>query len=181
MPERPGHKEAHSAVTTETFRGEHYLKVDAKGRVMLPAPFRHVFDSTDKPQAGMGFQMLLVYGGSDRAYVEGFTQGGAADLDRRISQLAMGSDEYELANAIFYEQSVSVETDKDGRFSPPPQVREKLDLPKDEVELAFIGSKHSFRLWRADTYRSQRKAAIKALEAKLLAGADPLSLLKSTT
>ena len=165
----------------ETFRGEHYLKVDAKGRVMLPAPFRHVFDQADNPPHGMGFQMLLVYGGSDRAYVEGFTQAGAADLDRRMEQIPMGTDEYELANAIFVEQSVSVETDKDGRFSPPPQVREKLGLPKDEVELAFIGSRHSFRIWRADTYRAKRKTEIQALEAKLLGGADPLSLFKTTT
>jgi MraZ protein len=168
-------------VVIETFRGEHYLKVDAKGRVMLPAPFRHVFDQADNPQAGMGFQMLLVYGGSDRAYVEGFTQTGAADLDRRIAQIPMGTDEYDLANAIFVEQSVSVETDKDGRFSPPPQVRDKLGLPKDEVELAFIGSRHSFRLWRADTYRAKRKVEIQALEAKILGGADPLSLFKTTT
>lgn len=167
-------------MATETFRGEHYLKVDSKGRVMLPAPFRHVFDAADKPASGAGFQILLVYGGTDRAFVEGFTQAGAEELDRRISQLPMGSDEYELANAIFYEQSVSIETDKDGRFSPPPQVREKLDLPKEEVELAFIGSKHSFRIWRADTYRLRRKPVIQALESKLLAGADPSSLLQTT-
>jgi MraZ protein len=175
-----GQMEARSAVATETFRGEHYLKVDSKGRVMLPAPFRHVFDLVDKPSAGAGFQMLLIYGGSDRPFVEGYTQAGAEDLDRRISQLPMGSEEYDLANAIFYEQSIGVETDKDGRFSPPPQVREKLDLPKDEVEVVFIGSKHSFRMWRADTYRAERKPAIRAMETKLLAGADPLSLLKNT-
>eukprot|EP01036_Dinobryon_divergens_P054960 gene54960-73420_t len=68
--------EARSAVATETFRGEHYLKVDSKGRVMLPAPFRHVFDLVDKPSAGAGFQMLLIYGGSDRPFVEGYTQAG---------------------------------------------------------------------------------------------------------
>lgn len=167
-------------MATDTFRGEHYLKVDSKGRVMLPAPFRSVFDQADNSTFGAGFQMLLVYGGTDRQFVEGYTQAGAAELDRRISQLPMGSDEYELANAIFYEQSVTVETDKDGRFSPPLQVREKLGLPKDEVEVAFIGSKHCFRLWRADTYRDQRKTAIRALESKLLIGADPLSLLKNT-
>ena len=167
-------------MVTETFRGEHYLRVDAKGRVTLPAPFRHVFDSADKPQSGMGFQMLLVYGGSDRDYVEGFTQVGSADLDRRIAQIPMGSDEYELANAIYYEQSITVETDKDGRFSPPPQVREKLGLPKEEVEVVFLGSNQSFQIWRADVYKDRRKVAIKALEQRLLGGADPRSLLKNT-
>lgn len=172
--------EARCAVATETFRGEHYLKVDAKGRMMLPAPFRHVFELADKPDPGFGFRMLLVYGGSDRMFVEGYTQAGVAELDRLIGQLKTGSEEYNLANAIFYEQSIEVETDKDGRFSPPPQVRDKLGLPKDEVEIAVIGSRHSFRIWRADTYRAMRKPAIHALEAKLLAGADPLSLLKNT-
>ncbi len=174
-------KEALSAVLTETFRGEHYPKVDGKGRVMLPAPFRHVFDKQDNPVPGAGFQMLLVYGGTDRNYVEAYTQAGAADLERRLAQLPFGTPEYDLANAIFVEQSIPVETDKDGRFSLPPQVREKLDLPRDEVELAFIGTRHSFRIFRADTYRAKRKAEIQALEARLLRGADPLSLFSQTT
>lgn len=173
-------------MATETFRGEHYLKVDSKGRVMLPAPFRHVFQHADKPAEGAGFQMLLVYGGAGRSFVEGYTQAGAEELDRRIAQLPMGSREYMLANAIFIERSVVVETDKDGRFSPPPQVREKLGLPKEEVELAFIGSRNAFRIWRADTYRAERQAEIEALEAELLgtaggASADPLSLLMHTS
>lgn len=168
-------------MTTETFRGEHYLKVDSKGRVMLPAPFRHIFDLTDKPQSGMGFSMLLVYGGSDRAYVEGYTQAGAAEIERRIDKIPFGSEEYDLASAIYVEQSISVETDKDGRFSLPSQVREKLDLPRDEVELAFVGSRNAFRIFRADVYRATRKAEIQALEAKLLRGADPRTLFKATT
>ena len=167
-------------MVTETFRGEHYLKVDAKGRVMLPALFRTVFQSLDKPQDGMGFQMLLVYGGSDRSYVEGYSQAGAADLERRMAQIPFGTEAYDLANAIFVEQSIPVETDKDGRFSLPPQVREKLGLPKDEVEMAFIGARHSFRIFRADVYRAKRKAEIQALESRLLKGADPLSLFSST-
>lgn len=153
---------------------------------MLPAPFRHVFQHADKPAEGAGFQMLLVYGGAGRSFVEGYTQAGAEELDRRIAQLPMGSREYMLANAIFIERSVVVETDKDGRFSPPPQVREKLGLPKEEVELAFIGSRNAFRIWRADTYRAERQAEIEALEAELLgtsggASADPLSLLMHTS
>ena len=167
--------------TETTFRGEHYLKVDSKGRVMLPAPFRTVFDLVDRPASGSGFQMLLVYGGAGRSYVQGFTQAGAADLDRRLAQLPMGSPQYNLANAIFVEQSISVDTDKDGRFSPPPQVREKLGLPKEEVELAFIGSTHSFQIWRGDVHRAKRRAEIEALETNLLNGADPLSLFTATT
>lgn len=174
-------KEARRAVVSETFRSEHYLKVDSKGRVMLPAPFRHVFERKDNIAPGSGYQMLLVYGGYNRSFVEGFTQAGATDLDRRIAQLPMGSDEYELANMIFVEQSIAVETDKDGRFSLPPQVREKLDLPREEVELAFVGSTHSFRIWRADTHRAKRKAEGEALEARTLRGLDPLSLLQKTT
>jgi MraZ protein len=172
-------------VATETFRGEHYPKLDAKGRTMLPSSFRSVFQFVDKPQDGAGFQMLLVYGGRDREFVEGFTEAGAADLARRLKQLTFGSREHLLAKAIFVEQSIEVDTDKDGRFSPPPQVREKLGLPKEEVELAFIGSGESFQIWRADVYRAKRKARIEALEAELLgtgpAAADPLALLMGTT
>ncbi|MBI1171858.1 hypothetical protein GC209_10675 [bacterium] len=167
--------------TDKTFRGEHYLKVDAKGRVMLPSPFRTVFDLIDRPPPGSGFQMLLVYGGSGRSYVQGFTQEGAADLDRRLAQMPMGSPQHILANAIFVEQSISVDTDKDGRFSPPPQVREKLGLPKEEIELAFIGSGNSFQIWRGDVHRAKRRGEIEALEASVLQGADPLSLFTATT
>lgn len=178
----------------ETFRGEHYLKVDAKGRTMLPSPFRAVFQSQDKPaptpekpatseKTAEGYKMLIVYGGSNRHYVEAFTQAGAAELDRRFDQLPYGSEEADLFSAIYHEQSVTVDTDKDGRFSPPAQVREKLGF-SGETELCFVGARDTIRIWRADTYREIRKVQIAAMEAKLLgegaAAADPRSLLKNT-
>ena len=165
----------------ETFRGEHYLKVDAKGRTMLPSPFRTVFQSQDGTTDG--HKMLIVYGGSNRHYVEAFTQAGAAELDRRFDQLPYGSEEADLFSAIYHEQSVTVDTDKDGRFSPPAQVREKLGF-SGETELCFVGARDTIRIWRADTYREIRKAQIAAMEAKLLGegptAADPRSLLKNT-
>jgi MraZ protein len=170
-------------VAGETFRGEHYLKVDAKGRTMLPSPFRSVFQAQDNPTEGAGYRLLIVYGGSNRHYVEAFTQAGAAELDRRFDQLPYGSDEAELFSAIYHEQSVTVETDKDGRFSPPAQVREKLGF-SGETELCFVGARDTIRIWRADTYREIRKAQIAAMEARLLGdgpnAADPRSLLKNT-
>ena len=171
--------EARCAVATETFRGEHYLKVDTKGRVMLPAPFRHIFETMEPALAGKGFALLLVYGGSNRAYVEGYTAAGAEEINTYIKNLEFGSPEQDLASAIYIEQSVSVETDKDGRFSLPPQVRDKLNLARDEVELAFVGTRNAFRIFRADVYRANRKAEIQELEAKLLQGADPRTLFKS--
>ncbi|NBZ88700.1 division/cell wall cluster transcriptional repressor MraZ [Stagnihabitans tardus] len=180
----------------ETFRGEHYLKVDAKGRTMLPSPFRAVFQAQDKPAASPepaekptekpaeGYKMLIVYGGANRAYVEAYTQTGAAELDRRFDQLPYGSEEADLFSAIYYEQSVTVETDKDGRFSPPPQVREKLGLGRDEEELCFVGARDTIRIWRAETYRERRKAEIAEMEKRLLGegprAADPRSLLRNT-
>lgn len=174
-------KEARRTVAGETFRGEHYLKVDAKGRTMLPSPFRSVFQAQDN--ATDGYKMLIVYGGSNRQYVECFTQAGAAELDRRYDQLPYGSEEADLFSAIYHEQSVTVETDKDGRFSPPAQVREKLGF-SGETELCFVGARDMIRIWRADTYREIRKAQIAAMEEKLLGSgpgaADPRSLLKNT-
>ena len=165
----------------ETFRGEHYLKVDAKGRTMLPSPFRNVFQAQDNSTDG--YKVLIVYGGSNRHYVEAYTQAGAAEIDRRYDQLPYGSEEAELFSAIYHEQSVTVETDKDGRFSPPPQVRKKIGI-SDETKLVVVGARNTIRNWRADTYPNIRKAQIAAMEAKLLgegpAAADPRSLLKNT-
>lgn len=167
----------------ETFRGEHYLKVDAKGRTMLPSPFRTVIQAQDKPADGC-FRLMIVYGGANRAYVEAYTQTGAAELDRRFDQLPYGSEEADLFSAIYYEQSVTVETDKDGRFSPPPQVREKLGLGREEEELCFVGARDTIRIWRAETYRERRKAEIAEMEKRLLGegprAADPRSLLRNT-
>ena len=167
-------------MTKEAFKGEHYLKVDAKGRVMLPSPFRDVFTDHDQPAEGAGFRILLVYGGENREFVEGYTQAGAHALTQRIKQLPMGSQKYNLANAIFAEQSVDAYTDKDGRFSPPEQVRKKLGLPKDEVMVVFVGSTDKFRLWRADVYDAKHKPELKAQEESVLAGADPLLLFEET-
>ena len=75
------------------FRGESTHKVDAKGRVSIPAPFRRVLEEGDPDWTeGLNPNMVLVYGGKSRDYIEGYTMQSMDDVDEQISKLPRGSN-----------------------------------------------------------------------------------------
>ena len=74
------------------FRGESDHKVDAKGRVSIPASFRRVIESCDPEWTdGLPPRLILVYGGETRAFIEGFTIEAMDEVDEKISKYPRGS------------------------------------------------------------------------------------------
>ena len=144
---------------SEAFRGEYEQKLDAKGRLLVPAVFRRVLDAgdvrtTDSPRT----RMVIVYGGKSRSFCECYSFAEAEALARQIAQLPPGTPERLKAERNLITRSATVDIDDDGRIVLPVKAREKLGIdgaiPKDGVELVLAGATNRFTLWRADVYES---------------------------
>ena len=64
------------------FRGESLHKVDAKGRVSVPAPFRRVLEEGDPDfSIGSNPNFVIVYGGVRGNCLEGYTLSSISKID----------------------------------------------------------------------------------------------------
>lgn len=143
----------------EAFRGEFYQKVDAKGRVSVPAAFRRILEADD-PQPGENSRprVYMVYGGANRNFVECYTRAGADALADEIALMDEGSDEREQVEFELLSCSVMVEIEPDGRIVLPARVREKIGMAGADFagdEGAFQGRANRFRLYRKDLYEAE--------------------------
>ncbi|NKB27087.1 MAG: division/cell wall cluster transcriptional repressor MraZ [Rhodobacteraceae bacterium] len=159
------------------FRGESHHKVDAKGRVSIPALFRPVLVAgdpgcTDGKRAGL----VIVYGDHRRKYLECYTMEAIADVDARIDALPRGSTQRKMLERMFNGQSMPTELDPDGRLVLAQKLRDKIGL---EGEAFFIASGDTFQIWKPDTYETEELARTEAWLDDQPEDFDPLTLLDS--
>lgn len=156
------------------FRGEYTFKVDAKGRVSIPAPFRRVIESGDPDYTkGLRPQFILVYGTADQTFLEGYTIEEAQALEDKINSLPNSP----LKRRLIKEKitlSHDSEVDPDGRLVLPARLREKIGLGKEAV---FEGTLNTFRIWSKEDYDRHMAAEDDDLGIDLPEGADLLDAL----
>jgi len=149
---------------TRRFRGESDHKVDAKGRVSIPASFRRVIESCDPDwKEGLAPRLIIVYGGATRDFLEGFTIEAMDEVDGKIAKYPRGSARRKAMERLYSAQSVETEVDNTGRIVLPAKLREKIGL---DATARFVASGDTFEIWRPETY----DASIEALDDE---GFDP--------
>lgn len=157
------------------FRGESHHKVDAKGRVSIPALFRRVLEAGDPDWTdGLRPQLVIVYGDHRRKYLECYTVEAIDEVDDQIADMPRGSMERRMLERLMHGQSYPTEVDGDGRLVLPQKLRDKIGLEK---EAFFIASGDTFQIWKPDTYQSEELAKTEAWLDDLPEDFDPLSLL----
>ncbi len=156
------------------FRGEYTFKVDAKGRVSIPALFRRVIESGDPNWTdGLRPELVIVYGDDSRSYLEVFTINAIDALDDKISSLPRSPLKRRLERMISG-QSHQTEIDPDGRLVLPQKLREKITLQK---EAFFIASGDTFQIWHPDTFDAEEAAEGEDPLDDIPEGTDPLDAL----
>ena len=123
-------------------------KVDAKGRVSIPAPFRKVLQGEASPVL---FLMPEVRG---LPAIEGFGLSHIEKLADALTQMNPLSPEYDALADVVAGQAAQLPLDDTGRIVLPGEFRE---LAKIRYSAYFVGRINTFQIWSPENY-----AAVKA-------------------
>ncbi len=122
-------------------------KIDAKGRVSVPAPFRTNLAKED-------FAGVFCYPALDRPAIDA---GGAllmAHIDDLLEQVGPFAEDFEDLQGAVFGSSINLKIDQDGRIILPDEMKDHAGI-KDQV--TFVGLGQSFQIWEPEAY--QRQAA----------------------
>jgi MraZ protein len=144
-------------------------RLDAKGRVSIPASFRAVL-------ARDGFEGLYVY---PSLYSEALDCGGNAllgEIDALLAPLSPYSEERDAYAATLYGESEVLKIDGEGRVILTEAMKGRLAV---NGEVTFVGQGHKFQIWEPGRFRAHLDEArdrVRALRRQLSSGqAAPLA------
>ncbi|MEM0977706.1 MAG: cell division/cell wall cluster transcriptional repressor MraZ [Pseudomonadota bacterium] len=145
------------------FRGSSVHKVDTKGRVSVPAPYRRVICAGD-PDWTEGLQpnLVLVFGDEHRTYLEGYTINAMAKLEAEIDAMPMGAPEQLLLQEFYSNNAVDLAIDDSGRLVLSKDLRTKVGI---EDEAQFVSAGSTFQIWNPIVYAA-RKTRMSDIHAK---------------
>lgn len=144
------------------FIGESHHKVDNKGRVSIPAAFRRVLVSGDPdcPEGGNP-QMVIVYGGESRNYLECFTVAAIEKIYDEIEDMPRASKRRKAAQRLYSTHALYTSVDDTGRLVLPAKLRDKIEL----TDQAFFASQgETFEIWKPETYEAAYLVALEGDE-----------------
>lgn len=138
-------------------------KVDRKGRVSVPAPFRAALEAqTEEAQTG-GAAGLVLFRSHSHVCLEGFSMTTMQELSDRLDHFDLFSSEQDdLATAIFGAAS-PLHIDGDGRIVLPPDLISYAGL---EEQAAFVGMGRKFQIWNPQAHQERQEEARQAVQSK---------------
>lgn len=126
------------------FLGTYQNKLDAKGRVSIPAPYRSVLKRMSHAGEGSPIASLVLRPSHQYPCIEGWTEKGFEALSAPLEHYDQFSQAREDFAMALFGDAVAMETDKEGR----------IVLPADMVAFAglgetvtFIGLSKTFQIW----------------------------------
>lgn len=138
------------------FVGRHINKIDRKGRVSVPKPFRAALQ-------GQGSQSLYAYPLFKHAAIEACGEDFMARLSASLDDLDMFSDEQDDLAAIVLENAHPLNFDTEGRIMLPAELAEHAGISE---QVAFVGRGARFQLWAPKAYQANRAMAFERARAR---------------
>ena len=145
-------------------------KVDRKGRVSVPAPFRASL-STDS------YQGIIVYPSMTDTALDGFSRSMLEELNRRQLDKTMSDGDFERAllgggNSIvdtIMAMAHELPFDGEGRIVLPTALTEIAEITD---RATFVGRGSRFQIWSPELFEDHQRNAVAALRSRLAAGGD---------
>ena len=145
------------------------LRLDAKGRVSIPAPFRAVL-------ARDGFEGLYCYPALDRPALDVGGNALLKEIEALIARYSPYSEEREHFSTALFGTSEVLKLDSEGRVVLTDALKAHADI-RDEATFAGMG--HKFQIWEPGRFRAELAEAtekVRALKRQLgtrVAAQDP--------
>jgi len=140
------------------FLGTHTNKLDGKGRVSIPAPFRTAL----RPTAEGGAVLILRPSHKSRC-IEGWPADAFAKLAEPLDELDMFSAAHDDLAAALYADAHASEPDKEGRIVLPADLIGHATLGDNVM---FIGLGKLFQIWEpaaGERFRIEARGRASAL------------------
>ena len=139
----------------DQFVSHYMLRLDAKGRVSVPASFRGVL-------ARDGFDGLYCYPALDRPALDAGGNALLAEIQALIIGYPPYSDEREQFALSLYGTSETLKIDGEGRV----MLTESLKAHAGITDAAtFVGLGHKFRIWEPSRFRAELAEATEKVRA----------------
>ncbi|GAB6051605.1 division/cell wall cluster transcriptional repressor MraZ [Magnetospira thiophila] len=129
--------------------GRHINKIDAKGRVSVPKPFRAAF-------ADQSFPGIYVYPRFQEPALEACGADYMVRLSESLEDPDALTDEQRLVAAAILDYVHPLAFDPEGRVVLP---QELLDHAHLSAQAVFVGKGERFLIWEPEAYESHRKAS----------------------
>ena len=124
-------------------------KIDAKGRVLVPAVFRGVAKA-------QGFNGVYLYNSLTEQAIEG---GGKILLDElleMVERLPPHSEEKRSLGSVFFADGHQINFDGDGRITLPEMLLSHAEIKGD---LTFVGLGRGFQIWEPSRFAAYHEKA----------------------
>lgn len=116
----------------------------------IPALFRRVLEAEDPNWTpGANPELVIVYGGESRKFLECYTMNAIEEVDEKIDALPRGSNKRKALQKMFHGQSVATSVDETGRLVLSAKLRNKIGL---EDQAFFISAGDTFQIWKPETF-----------------------------
>ena len=129
-------------------------KIDAKGRVSVPAPFRAVLERDGYTQGTAGG--IYCYPSLDAPALDAGGQSLARKIDGLLDGLPDYSDERDELSVALYGDVHIIAIDQDGRIVLPEGLRAHAGL---STHVAFVGLGAKFQMWEPGRFEERRARA----------------------
>jgi MraZ protein len=144
----------------DRFVSNYTLRLDAKGRVSIPAPYRAVL-------ARDAFDGLYCYPALDQPALDAGGNALLAEIETLIARYPPYSDERDAFTLALYGTSETVKIDSEGRVILSDALKAHAGIAD---AIAFVGLGHKFQIWEPGRFRAQLAEAtgtVRALKKQL--------------
>jgi MraZ protein len=142
------------------FLGTHRVRLDRKGRVSVPAPFRAALARIDSPE-------VILRPSHRAACIEAWPRPMLDAAEAPMSRLALFSEEADEIAGVLYADATPVVPDAEGRIVLPEELITHANLAR-ETEICFFGLGRTFSIWELAAGRAWLAAARESARAKNL-------------
>ncbi|MCQ8241257.1 division/cell wall cluster transcriptional repressor MraZ [Rhizosaccharibacter radicis] len=134
------------------FLGTHQNRIDAKGRVSIPASFRATLRAKAQPDE----PIAILRPSHKHPCIEAWPPAAFASLAAPLDRLDMFGEDHEDLAAAIYADAYPVEADKEGRIMLPQALAAHAGLTE---AVAFMGVGHIFQIWEPAAAERRRVEA----------------------
>jgi transcriptional regulator MraZ len=139
----------------DRFVSHYLLRLDAKGRVSVPALFRAVL-------ARDGFDGLYCYPALDRPALDAGGNALLAEIQSLIAGFSPFSEEREQFSLSLYGTSETLKIDGEGRVTLTETLKAHAGITDAAM---FVGLGHKFRIWEPGRFRAELAEATEKVRA----------------